>query len=590
MARLPRRLIAGVSACALLACASIASAQSLGYAHVLNRAGLAASSTSFYPHGVWRDGYTAAGDADPLFYLPSNSACSLGGGVGDGGSQVQSNDGKCWIAHFPVTGIDVREFGAACNWNGSSGTDDTTVIGKAESYVESIPGGRLYFPRLCVADVVVASNNVEHDGNVPSAGAAGGGGLVANSLTTAALTVNAVSGYTARNLVVTSKSQQTSGALVSFTGGGFHNLYDLFVTHGWDNVETSGVNVINIQGGGSRDFGHRAWYATALSTALFFANWVADEDGASSCGGACSPIAGFNLDYGGAVQFGNGVFIAHGHDDVLVNPVAGQFADWPEILPGAALDECDFSSLTAGGSNLHVTATLGGIVNGDHVGGWMGSCTHNVVITVDTGHGSSVSGVHFEGATLLKTGLANVMLTNAGAISFTGGVITGGSQSSTTTYPAIDLDGATSLTITGGTIGPAQGFGTGGGAVMKSAIQTESTFTGYVRCTGADASGNSAAGWTNAAATPDFSAVNCKGINGLGLNLLAPGGSPWTYTNLDGVIETLFVEAGTATVSGVGYSGHTICTTAPCQAPLIPGQSALITYSGGTPVAWVVRQ
>jgi hypothetical protein len=79
---------------------------------VATNAALQATVLALYPNGVWRNGFTVAGDAPPLFYLPSNSACSLNAGLGDNGSQVQSADGKCWLAVFPPAGIDFREFGA----------------------------------------------------------------------------------------------------------------------------------------------------------------------------------------------------------------------------------------------------------------------------------------------------------------------------------------------------------------------------------------------------------------------------------------------------------------------------------------------
>jgi len=45
-----------------------------------------------------RLGFAVAGDAPPVLYTRSNSACSLNAGAGDGGSQVPTSDGKCWIA------------------------------------------------------------------------------------------------------------------------------------------------------------------------------------------------------------------------------------------------------------------------------------------------------------------------------------------------------------------------------------------------------------------------------------------------------------------------------------------------------------
>jgi hypothetical protein len=92
------------------------------------------------PSGVsvaTRLGYETAGDAPPVLYTRSNSACSLNAGAGDGGGQVSTSDGKCWIATFPATGADGRAWGvlpgtdvtarlqAAINWSCANHTPIT---------------------------------------------------------------------------------------------------------------------------------------------------------------------------------------------------------------------------------------------------------------------------------------------------------------------------------------------------------------------------------------------------------------------------------------------------------------------------------
>lgn len=75
-------------------------------------AALASAPTTSYPKGVWRNDFANGNGAPPLFYLPSNSVCSLNAGNGDNGSQVKSADSKCWLAVWPSSGIDPRQFGA----------------------------------------------------------------------------------------------------------------------------------------------------------------------------------------------------------------------------------------------------------------------------------------------------------------------------------------------------------------------------------------------------------------------------------------------------------------------------------------------
>jgi hypothetical protein len=67
-----------------------------------------------FVNGVFRQGFLTPGDAPVLaFNKPLvKAACSLNSGAGDGGSQVPSADGNCWLANFPNGMLDIREFGA----------------------------------------------------------------------------------------------------------------------------------------------------------------------------------------------------------------------------------------------------------------------------------------------------------------------------------------------------------------------------------------------------------------------------------------------------------------------------------------------
>ena len=114
-----RRALA-VATCAVLFVACVpAQAQSAGPIHVSSKAALAAIPST-YQIAV-RDGFATAGDAPQLTYVASLSACSIGNGTGDDGSQVPTSDGKCWIADFGATAPDIREWGAKA--------DDTTDNG-----------------------------------------------------------------------------------------------------------------------------------------------------------------------------------------------------------------------------------------------------------------------------------------------------------------------------------------------------------------------------------------------------------------------------------------------------------------------------
>ena len=106
--------------------------------HVATNAALHAASTANFSYGLWRDAYAAGNGAPPLFYVPSASACSLNAGAGDNGSQVQSADGKCWLARFPNGMMDVAEFGAL----GDGSTDDYTPIANDLAACGAAGGGK----------------------------------------------------------------------------------------------------------------------------------------------------------------------------------------------------------------------------------------------------------------------------------------------------------------------------------------------------------------------------------------------------------------------------------------------------------------
>jgi len=102
---------------------------------------------------VIRLGYTASGDAPPLTFVASGSACSLNSGNGDGGSQVKSANSLCWIAKYGAQPVDAREFGLDL----TGATDSTTQLQYAWNFADSIgqdlklpgtPGGYIKFSSI----------------------------------------------------------------------------------------------------------------------------------------------------------------------------------------------------------------------------------------------------------------------------------------------------------------------------------------------------------------------------------------------------------------------------------------------------------
>lgn len=99
---------------------------------------LASSTTA---RAALREDYSTGLGSPPQIFYSSNAPCSLNAGAGDGGSQVPTADGKCWLAQFSGD-IDVRIFGA----NGTA--TDSVNIQNAINAASALGGRRVIFPAL----------------------------------------------------------------------------------------------------------------------------------------------------------------------------------------------------------------------------------------------------------------------------------------------------------------------------------------------------------------------------------------------------------------------------------------------------------
>lgn len=98
-------------------------------ASATNNAGLSSVSTSLFSQ-VTRLGYASAGDAPVVTYIASGSACSLNAGAGDGGSQVPSSDGKCWIATLQNP-ADIKIWGVSSDTSATKIATNTPAMQNA---------------------------------------------------------------------------------------------------------------------------------------------------------------------------------------------------------------------------------------------------------------------------------------------------------------------------------------------------------------------------------------------------------------------------------------------------------------------------
>jgi hypothetical protein len=91
---------------------------------------------------VERLGYATVGDGPQVIFTASASGCSLNSGAGDGGSQVPTHDGKCWLASLPPAGaVDVRIWGADPTGSANSTTAFRNALNNAANSCVYVPPG-----------------------------------------------------------------------------------------------------------------------------------------------------------------------------------------------------------------------------------------------------------------------------------------------------------------------------------------------------------------------------------------------------------------------------------------------------------------
>ena len=188
---------------------------------------LQSSSTTQFPNGVWRDDYSAGLGAPPLLYQPLGVACSVNSGAGDGGSQVASADGKCWVAR-PTGGWDWREFGASTGATAAANRD--AAIAATAAAVRTglsvfLPAGSYSIDTTTTPFSSTSKFSVTSDGQAvlfPT-----GGGTVFQT----------TGGGSISNVIVYTTTNPTTGVGILYDGTGGLNLNNVGVAGMFTNFE-----------------------------------------------------------------------------------------------------------------------------------------------------------------------------------------------------------------------------------------------------------------------------------------------------------------------------------------------------------------
>jgi hypothetical protein len=151
---------------------------------VINNSALQALPTTTAPQ-IQRMSFATPGDSPALLYTASGSACSLNAGAGDNGWQVKSANNLCWIANFPASGGDARQWGcgptytaavnttcmqAAINATAALGTrllivggpyPVNSLVAATAPYIVGAGGGQGIYNRTCTAGLRQATANID---------------------------------------------------------------------------------------------------------------------------------------------------------------------------------------------------------------------------------------------------------------------------------------------------------------------------------------------------------------------------------------------------------------------------------------------
>lgn len=509
---------------------------------------------------VQRDGYFTPGDIPSTVYTAATSACSLNAGAGDGGFQIPTSDGKCWVAGFTPGNFPLEQYGAKCD----NSTDNLVILNKAVSSAISLYGsGKIVFP----SGICRFSNSIEvSSGTIVFSG----------------------QGRDNTTITITSANDVFRFKGTAFDGG----IYDLRVkttlinpSAGFALQTSNGVGAIvmeNVRVEGL--FGGLSMTNSAVTGVVSLRNVYF---------AGLTPVTGDTILVNGASQLflaevtsfqatGNGnrsclhlldasgVYISNvtcggSNIGLYVNPLSGQnvfdvFANNLEI---------DFSQGSAGGSILDSSG-------GGNIWGFRLS---NMRVGFGAGPGFVFEGPSTSNVTLanyssernLSDGIQIYNLKNSQIIS---GQLLGNGAGGTASY-GLNLLGGSNLAISDNIASASYPNQTP--SAQNYGIAIQSSFSGSASISGGNVNGNITAGLINSYSGPNLTIRNVAGYNPVGVQYPSVPASGATYTN-GSVATTVILSGGTCsniTVGGTSISPQ--CSYA--SFPLAANQTMVITYS-----------
>lgn len=513
--------------------------------HVATNVALAASATTLYPSGVWRDDFASGNGAPPLWYQPSGSPCSLAAGNGDNGSQVKSADSKCWLAQFPTVGGDIREWGAVCK-----GGDDTASVNAAfASGINPV----LWPPLSCTVTTLNSPppnftllGQGEYASTIVTSSATGdvlpiiNGNVIVSSIGFNSSTTRTAGYYVhlkSINLTLNHFYMQNAFGAVAVDDGVSISIID----HGY---------IYNSVGSGQAVVKYGSGTATG-PVATYFGHTIINSATPTYTAVSIANVGDFLMDNVEAI----GATV-----DVALTPGSGQVV---------ATFKCAHSFGDHGGTGwLLQPSGTGTIVRAQFTDCWSGTTTQNG-FNLNGGTGAGIDGVQFvncQAVDVQGAGSGIAIQGNTKHISWVGGVI---AENGDGVFDSRS-SGFNDVKFIGAQIGAGNGF-TGnttgivlGGAGDYLVLQNNNIQGNTTAMTGASGAHNRI--------------VSNDGVNPAGNLVQTVGASPWTMPQSP-YPATAYVYAGTISNISVNGTQYFSAAASPAVVPLAPGDVMTITYT-----------